>query len=522
MSCKYIYKGNEYNLFEIRGKLSNILLDNNLTASEVMEVSDFIGEQPINYATSPELSATLGEVKNTNRSEENGATFNLDGSVYNEGGLVVPLTSVNTTQDEISIGDIKEFIETNKDKIGGSTVKVGIYKFEKSDKMSIDLNIVAPTEHRDIAIEVGAFLGQESLFDLETFENVKTGETGGNPRTLTAEEFKIVAEMLGRGENPVPTLAAVSPSHSSNYANLTEDGEGNFVFFHRGAKGYETINPSTGIGTKTSNAEASSLGKVGGLAMYYTRVDDTELVVPYQQTYAVKIPKEKVYDFNSDRLGLLAEAKKLHDAEFPGKAFDKNTQVAYITKVAKDKGFDMVVSEWSGKTRAQTTQKMNFVDTEERNGSQVTKEFEETYISNNNKGWQSIIPKTKKESLQEVFDEISKYREYQDKKYDSLYHIRDKSFRSKMTQEEVGTLINKSEMPQSLKDKYNEVVSAEELTRKSIIPTQTTFSRVVKDERVANQSKTIQGISDVDLVINNVYPKSQESNIKDKFDECRI
>ena len=48
------------------------------------------------------------------------------------------------------------------------------------------------------------------------------------------------------------------------------------------------------------------------------------------------------------------------------------------------------------------------------------------------------------------------------------------------------------------------------------------YQKIVYDARVASQSKTMQGISDVDLVINNVYPKSQESDIKDKFDECRI
>ena len=38
----------------------------------------------------------------------------------------------------------------------------------------------------------------------------------------------------------------VTPETSSNYANLTEDGKGNFVFFHVGKRGYNAIKPKSG------------------------------------------------------------------------------------------------------------------------------------------------------------------------------------------------------------------------------------------------------------------------------------
>ena len=38
----------------------------------------------------------------------------------------------------------------------------------RKNQVSIDLNIVVPSENRDVALEFGRLAGQESLFDLET------------------------------------------------------------------------------------------------------------------------------------------------------------------------------------------------------------------------------------------------------------------------------------------------------------------------------------------------------------------
>lgn len=144
----------------------------------------------------------IGRIKGVDAKEEDGATFNLDGTTYQDGGLVVPLESFNTTQEDLTKEDIDNFIEEQKEKIGNTTVKVGIYKFPNSNRVSVDLNVVIPSEHREVALEFGKFAGQESLFNLDTFENDKTGADGKNPKTFTAEEFKIIAEKLSRGENP--------------------------------------------------------------------------------------------------------------------------------------------------------------------------------------------------------------------------------------------------------------------------------------------------------------------------------
>jgi hypothetical protein len=146
----------------------------------------------------------IDKIKNADIATEDGATFNLDGTEFTEGALIVPGESINLTQAELGSDKIVEFMEANKDIIPpGAPVKFGIYKFPNQDKVSIDMNILVDPKHRDVALEFGNKLGQESLFDTTNFENVKTGATGDNPVKLTPEQFKTAAEYLSRGEMPL-------------------------------------------------------------------------------------------------------------------------------------------------------------------------------------------------------------------------------------------------------------------------------------------------------------------------------
>lgn len=291
----------------------------------------------------------------------------------------------------------------------------------------------------------------------------------------------------------------ISNENSSNYANLTEDNEGNFIFFHRGAKGYETIKKNSGVGTKTSSQEAMALSKVGGVAMYYTRPEDTETQVPYQETYVVKVPKEKVYDFNNDPLNLIEEAKTRHSEEHPNKAFDANTQMAYITKIASEKGFTMVVGQWAGRTRAQSYEELTPVDSQVLEGDRIEKDFKEKYTSNTKKGWKSIIPSSKEEQLEQVYMEIHNERNSKSK-YDNLYHLYSES--SKKTQEEISELINNSDISDELKNKYNNILSSKQGARESVLEIQSlTFNSYNSfEEAVKNTPKG----DDINIVLNDV------------------
>ena len=147
----------------------------------------------------------VNRLKGLEKKSEDGATLNIDGTQYTGGGLVVPAASINTTQSELTPQMIEKFIADNQSKIGEEgIVKVGLYKFPGSDQVSIDLNIVVPGENREAALEFGKLAGQESLFDLDTFENVKTGATGANPISFTDPQFRQIAK--GLKANKVPKV----------------------------------------------------------------------------------------------------------------------------------------------------------------------------------------------------------------------------------------------------------------------------------------------------------------------------
>lgn len=275
-----------------------------------------------------------------------------------------------------------------------------------------------------------------------------------------------IPQGLGIQEQKVSVIA---PEASSNYANLTENKDGDFVFFHVGEEGYDTIKPSAGASTRTSTGEAAAIGKVGGVAMYYTRPEDQESMVTGPAKYAVTVPKEKVYDFNTDENNYIEEAKAMHEADNPGKAFDANTQLAYVTKIAGEEGYDMVVAEWDGKTRAQTTKELSPTDYLSKRGDIVTKPFNEEYQSNTDKGMVAVVPKSNKDNLDQIYKEINNERNSQNK-YDDLYRLAENA--TKMEQSDITNLINESDISQELKDKYNKAVNKKEGKRRTYIKTE--------------------------------------------------
>lgn len=262
-------------------------------------------------------------------------------------------------------------------------------------------------------------------------------------------------------------MSVITPEKSSNFANLTQDEQGNAVFFHVGDAGYETIKPSSGQSTRTSKGEAAAIGKVGGVAMYYTSPNDSETMVTGPGKYAVKVPIEKIYDFNTDENNYLEEAQKRHEAENPGKAMDANSELAYITKIAGENGYDMVVADWGGKTRAQTTKELTPADTQVSNGAQVTKIFDEKYVPNTEKGFVSVVPESKDSKFQKIYDKIYKYRNSQ-QNYDKLYSLSTSS----LDREGVTKLVNESDLPQELKDEYNKVDKQRQGKRRSYMKTE--------------------------------------------------
>ena len=148
-------------------------------------------------------TAEVSRVKSLTPESEDGATFNIDGTKYEGVGLVVAVDSMNTTTEELTPEMVADFVAERQKMIGDAgVVKAGIYKFPNSNQVSIDLSVVVPETSREQALEFARLAGQESLFDLETFENIKTGATGENPMKFTPEQHREISKALKEGRMP--------------------------------------------------------------------------------------------------------------------------------------------------------------------------------------------------------------------------------------------------------------------------------------------------------------------------------
>tara|TARA_R110002020_G_scaffold156127_3_gene337860 strand:+ start:1 stop:9006 length:9006 start_codon:yes stop_codon:yes gene_type:complete len=133
---------------------------------------------------------------------EDGVTLNIDGTRYDGGGLVVPISSMNVEQGTLKPSSVSNFVEMNKGKLSNDTFKLGLYKFPKESTVSIDLSVIVPNENRKLALKVGKKLNQESLFDLNSGENIKTGGTGQNTVELTDKQAAELATSLSENKEP--------------------------------------------------------------------------------------------------------------------------------------------------------------------------------------------------------------------------------------------------------------------------------------------------------------------------------
>lgn len=153
---------------------------------------------------------------------------------------------------------------------------------------------------------------------------------------------------------------------------LTDDGKGNYVFVHYSDEKRDTIKPMSGSNKNfTSREEVAAISSVGGVAMYYTKQGQKEQGVG-NVAHTVLVPKDKVYFYGTTERGKVSndpenfypearrrfqEYKNMNNPTRPTEyAFDSNNAAAWITKVAAENGYDMVVTNWGAPMsyRAQT------------------------------------------------------------------------------------------------------------------------------------------------------------------------
>lgn len=366
---------------------------------------------------------------------------------------------------ELTVGEQDKKIVLNSLKGIVNDIVTENKKVEELDK------VVTPEEKsmlRDLTLQE---LTSEAALETDISEQSKEA-IRNKLKDIERQKNELISGANKRSsESKKPVRGAISPESSKNYANLTEDEAGNFVFYHVSPEKIDETDPSK-IGTAkhgaTSSEEARELSKVGGVTMFYTRPEDGEQQVSGNYKHEFRVAKNRVYDFNSDPLNFAEEAKKRHEKEYPGKAYDANTQLAYITQIAGENGFDIVVSEWAGKTRAQTTQKLKPSDVQVSSNGTISKSFQDEFVSNTKKGWMQDEGVSPVNKLVDIYNKI--YKIFNEaKNYGKLYKLGDLAqvkndfeykFQPFRSQEEVTEAINESDkIPQEIKDEYNAALS---------------------------------------------------------------
>jgi hypothetical protein len=249
-----------------------------------------------------------------------------------ENGTVVGLMKMDTDGGILHLVVAPEF--------RGKGVSEKLYETLKLNNPNVNL---LKTKNRSIGFEksLGAIAIEEAY--------IKAREDKSNPELVNEIERLIDVSP------EVKTRAQKAPKYvpESVYKYLTEDADGNIVFHHYSQARRNEIRPSTGSGSfLTSREEQQALSSVGGLGMYYTQQGQVERGVG-DVRHTVVVPKEKIYYMTSDPLNLYDEARarfldymnRNNDVQIEY-AFNPNYQTAWITKVAQEKGFDMVISKW--------------------------------------------------------------------------------------------------------------------------------------------------------------------------------
>ena len=183
-----------------------------------------------------EFTTKLNEVKNLPIKEEGGLTFSADKVIGPDTGIVLPLISKNITVEELSEEAIDSFIKENSRILLNNELHIGVYKFPESNVVSIDLSYIGTQEQKDLLLQIGTELGQESLYDIDSSENIKTGKDGMKPVKLTLEEAQGIIysiEESGRdilSEEQVPVGSINLREHPDGYqitfSNVRDEFQG--------------------------------------------------------------------------------------------------------------------------------------------------------------------------------------------------------------------------------------------------------------------------------------------------------
>jgi hypothetical protein len=436
MSCKYIYKGEEYSLFEVRAKLSDILLDNNITASEVMGVSDFVGNN--------------GETNFNRWKGENELFAGFEIQDIKTGQPVVIKAYHGTTNE------FYEFDASIKGNVEGHLGKVNYFTSDYQDASS---NYLA--QGADITSRVENYTEQiESTLEMEVDEDLEEDAREERIRDVVSEYY--------------PNF----DSSSLDY-NLSLSEVASRIASSELLGGEEQV---LELYVKLNNPVVLGNGA--------TWFDALEIDETYLEEATQEVMEEN--DISEQ------EAKDEYDWDIKERAIEKQGDINKVLTALEES-----LSE-------------NGYDSSEAVGI-LGDNYYETEIDLN-----SLEQSMRKADLYDNYDgELASSQViadfFKNLEFDGII-LTDVSERFR------GMGLGNSTSHIHVFDEYNSQIKLAEGSNVTFNPktSDIRFQKVVHDARVAERANVFQLINDFGIVIKNIYPKSQENEIKDKFDECRI
>lgn len=135
--------------------------------------------------------------------------------------------------------------------------------------------------------------------------------------------------------------------------DVYESKDGNsYVFFHYGDVKGPAMNP------KAPKKPYTKDKRVYSKLDYYVDPLQKEGMIKSNQLNSVEVPKEKVYPFNKDPLNftkkIKADLEKQNLEATPQRLMDN------MHKYANEAGYDMIIAEWNGRYRAESTKPLEY------------------------------------------------------------------------------------------------------------------------------------------------------------------
>ena len=221
--------------------------------------------------------------------ETGGVTLNPNGSIFNaDEGYIVTIGTETVPKDQLTEDVLRSFVDKHKDRITDD-VKIGMYKMDDGT-VSLDLNLL--TDDRGVAMAAGKLNNQEGIFDLSTFETIRTGGTGEIPGGIDAGLANF--ERANRLKGSLTPEGNLKASHWSKRDDL------------------ESLSPEsygTGLSGRT-RAEMNRAYHPDFVKRTYVGHDEA-LSNPYRKEaglgnvqYGAELDLSEIYDINRDPLDL--------------------------------------------------------------------------------------------------------------------------------------------------------------------------------------------------------------------------